>query len=160
MAIPTEARIGTQGLSLGKKISRHSLHSPTSCLLLSNPATFFVLEQKGQKGKEQLMKNKPKEGSGDWESSTGFSSMGAREKDSESGKAITNTVPPSPAAPTRLWLVHYSHFPASGVVQMREFYSCLSFISLFKLGMVGLFPFFVLPFFLASLSLSFLRLCS
>lgn len=56
-------------------------------------------------------------------------------------------------------------FPASGVVQMREFYSCLSFISLFKLGMVGWFPFFFLPFFrlfflLASLSLSFLRLCS
>lgn len=68
---------------LGQKISRYSPHSPTSCLLLHNPATFFVLEQKGQEGKEKFLKkktkNKPtnkkpkqKEGGGDWESSVLF----------------------------------------------------------------------------------------
>lgn len=47
-------------------------------------------------------KHKPKEGGGDWESSTGFSSTGARVRHPESGKTYTNTVPPSPAAPTHL----------------------------------------------------------
>lgn len=150
--MPTKVRISTQGplekindvsLALGEKISRHSPHSPTSCLLLYNPATFFVLEQKGQGGKRTISQKQTKRRRWRLGEQYWFLFCGCQREKSRIWQNIhqhSSTL--SSGTNTSLNFTFFP-FPASGVVQMKEFYSCLSFLSLSKLGMVGWFPFFL-----------------